>query len=554
MADGFAALFSMGLTASVVTAAVLALRWIFRRLKLPAGLSVLLWMVVLLRMVVPSGLWRSPYSLLRWTAPAVEGQAAVFRQALPAVSSAPAAGAVLPAAAPALPWYCWVWLAGIGIMWIYGVVTWLRLGRRVADALPRAEDGLSWWESDRVETPFVYGLLRPRIFVPAGLDPEVLPWVLRHEAAHIRLGHHWLKVLFFAALGLHWWNPVLWLGWVFFCRDVELQCDGAVLRRWPQNRRAYSSALLTLAVSGDGLFAPPGFGAGAVPDRIRRALNWRRPTFWAGAALLAVLLVAIGFVCDPRFQPLPDHTPAITLHLTADGPGMEGAGALSVAPQDEAPWPETLPALHRLDSSPSPWADLYLDGSRMPDRVSCTEYLLKNGQAAEGRPAELSPYGSDTGWLLRVRPRGEETGGLETRLYVLDCTWRSGGETLSLSYAFQLTFPRVADGQPLEEPILVAGNTLLSPDGGTASVPYGAYLNITHPDRSGDVSLTAHTDTSGELDISAGSVAGGSTGTQLTPIGVPEGQSPPQTQHYTLTYTWPDGTRSVYTFTLQLSP
>ena len=549
-------LYSMSLTASVAAGVVMALRWAVRRLKLPAALSVLLWLVVWVRMVLPTGVLTAPFSLLRWTAPAVETQAEAIVQVLPAAQPVPAAGTVLPAAvSPAFPWYCWLWLGGTVLLWGYGLARWMALGRRVSDALPRQEGPLVWWESDRIDTPFVYGLLRPRIFVPLGLCPEVLPWVLRHERAHIRLVHPWLKVLFFAALGLHWWNPVLWLAWVLFCRDLELQCDAAVLRRWPEQRKAYASALLALASPRLSPFSPPCFGETGVGARIRQALHWRRPGVWVLAAGLAVVpLVGAGLLCDPLFQPLPDHTPEITLHLTGDGPGMDSAHALSVSPQGEAPWPEALPALHRTDPTPSPWADLYLDGSRMPDRFSCTEYLLVDGQATEGLPAELSPYGSDAGWLLRVRPRGGETGGLETRLYVLDCTWESGGNALSLSYAFQLTFPRMAQGQAVEEPILVAGDTLLSPDGGTAAVPYGTYLNITHPNRSGEVSLTAHTDTAGETDIASGSVSGGSTGTQLTPIGAPEGTFPPQTQYYTLTYTWADGTQSIYTFTLHITP
>lgn len=230
-----------------------------------------------------------------------------------------------------------------------------------------------------------------------------------------------------------------------------------------------------------------------------------------------------------------------------------GCSSLPVSPTEEGTWTDTLPALHRFSSIPSPWVDLYLDENRMPDEIQCTEYLLEDGVPTGAQPAELSPYGNDTGFLLRVRPRGTGSGGLETRLYVLDCLWQSGKDRLSLSYAFQLTFPRVAENQKLTTPILVAGDTLLS-DGGEASVPYGAHLNLTHPDRSGEVSLTAHTRESGETDISGGSVAGGSTGVTLTPIGVPEGTYPPQTQYYTLTYTWEDGTQSIYTFTLHLTP
>lgn len=553
MREWFQTLLAMGLTAGVTAAVILPLRWLGRRLKLPAGLSVLLWLVVLVRMVLPTGVLTAPFSLLRWSAPVVETQAQAFASSLPAVPSLPsgAAAAVAPSLPP-LPWYFWLWLLGAVLLWSYTLFTWVRLGVQVSSALRRSAEGTDWWESDRIASPFVYGLLRPRILAPPGLDPSLLPWVLRHERAHIRLGHHWLKLLFFAALGLHWWNPLLWLAWFLFCRDLELQCDASVLRRCPACRKEYASALLALASPHPAPFAPPGFGETDVGDRIRRALNWRRPTLWAGAALLVVLLVGIGLVCDPLYRPLPQTTPEITLHL--DGPGAEGGDVLPVSLAAEAEWTDTLPALHPFSSLPSPWVDLYLDGSRMPDQITCTEYLLEDGLPTGPQPAELSPYGGDTGFLLRVRPRGMASGGLETRLYVLDSTWTSGRDRLSLSYAFLLTFPRLADGQPLEEPILAAGNTLLPPHGGAASVHYGDYLSITHPDRSAQVSLTAHTQESSETNISAGSVSGGTTGTQLTPIGVPDGSFPPQTQYYTLTYLWVDGTQSRYTFTLHLTP
>lgn len=554
MREWFQTILSMSLTAGVTALVVLPLRWLGQRLKLPGGLSVPLWLAVLVRMVLPTGVLTAPFSLLRWSAPAVETQAETFAASLPAdvaLSSGTAAAAVL--SVPPLPWYFWAWLLGAVLLWSYTIFTWARLGAQVSSAICRSSEGTEWWESDRISSPFVYGLLRPRIFVPLGVEADVLPWVLRHEQSHIRLGHPVLKLFFFVALGVHWWNPVLWLAWFLFCRDLELQCDAAVLRRWPAYRKEYASALLALAAPHPAPFAPPGFGETGVGQRIRRVLNWRRPTVWAAAALLLVLVVGIGLVCDPLYRPLPQTTPELTLHLTEDGPGKEGGDVLPVSPTGEGTWTDMLPALHRFSSIPSPWVDLYLDENRMPDEIQCTEYLLEDGVPTGAQPAELSPYGSDTGFLLRVRPRGTGSGGLETRLYVLDCLWQSGKDRLSLSYAFQLTFPRVAENQKLTTPILVAGDTLLS-DGGEAYVPYGAHLNLTHPDRSGEVSLTAHTRESAETDISGGSVAGGSTGLTLTPIGVPEGTYPPQTQYYTLTYTWEDGTQSIYTFTLHLTP
>ena len=326
----------MGLMAAVVTGIVLPLRWGAKRLRLPAGLCVVLWLVVLVRMALPVGLATSTLSLLRWSAPAVERQVASVSQAvagpaaevaLPPVQTGGPGPDLVPAIAPAeerapvqvppaepIRWQealPWLWLAGVLVLWGYTAVSWVRLRLRLRTAVRRESlGGTHYWESGWVSSPFVFGLPRPRVYVPLGLEGDTLDWVLRHEYAHLRLKHHWIKVLFFLALGLHWYNPVLWLGWVLFCRDLEVHCDEVVLRAAPGGQKAYSSALLALAAPRRGPLLPPGFGETGVKERIRRALAYRRPGR-AGvvvAVLLGVLL-AVGLGCDPVYAPLPDETP-----------------------------------------------------------------------------------------------------------------------------------------------------------------------------------------------------------------------------------------------------
>ncbi|MFQ7450664.1 MAG: M56 family metallopeptidase [Flavonifractor plautii] len=124
---------------------------------------------------------------------------------------------------------------------------------------------------------------------------ETLRWVLLHERAHIKLGHHRYKAVYFLLAGLHWFNPMLWLSWVLLGRDLEVACDEKVLGSACGSPREYSAALLALASPNRGPLLPPGFGETGVKDRIRRALKWKPAAPWM-AAVLFVLAVALGLL------------------------------------------------------------------------------------------------------------------------------------------------------------------------------------------------------------------------------------------------------------------
>lgn len=329
------ALARMGWTAGATALLALPLRWIFRRLRLPVFTCTALWIAVLLRMVLPVGLVTSSLSLMGWAVPAEQRSAVSVSQAAEEVD--PADGAVqagpenavqAPAApsssaasqenrgvvsardrTPATDVLAWVWAAGALSLWGYACLSWLGLRKKLSTAVRRGSrnDRLPgrgwWWESECIPTAFVFGLVRPRICVPAGVAGEQLDWVLLHERTHIRMGHHWLKLIFFLALGLHWYNPALWLAWALLVRDLELACDEGVLRRRGDAARAYSAALLALAAPGHSRLLPPGFGESGVAERIRRALRWKRPARWA-AALAAVLsaVLVLGLATDPTAE------------------------------------------------------------------------------------------------------------------------------------------------------------------------------------------------------------------------------------------------------------
>ena len=583
MTELFLTVLQMSLMAAGVTVIALPLRWLFRRLRLPALACELLWLVVAVRMLLPVGLVTGPFSVLGWLTPAVQEQTEALARTeeivlLPAVPdpappAAPDPGFALPEAVPApeeaapaaeglsvLDVLAWLWLAGVLAVWGYMALAWLRLRRRLATAVWRGSAQMGWWwESDRIPTAFVFGFFTPRVYVPAGVEGETLRWVLLHERAHIKLGHHRYKAVYFLLAGLHWFNPMLWLSWVLLGRDLEVACDEKVLGSACGSPREYSAALLALASPNRGPLLPPGFGETGVKDRIRRALKWKPAAPWM-AAVLFVLAVALGLLLlnDP---PFPDPTvngqyPTLRIQMEQDGPG--GAGGETVVDMgvpEAATWPEELPEAERTASTPRPWVSLYLDNGAFPSRWTMTEYLVENGQAVRAREVGLSPYGAGNGWLLRLESREDAPGaGMETRLYVLSCTWQEGIRTHELEYAFRLNLPSVPPG-PLTDPVVVAGDTRVDLDGdASATAAMGSFLHITIPDNVVSYALAgqgADGGSTGQGGESLSSGGGGSIGVRLEYLGGrAPGASSDQTQHYTLTYTWADGTTESRAFTL----
>ncbi len=583
MTELFLTILQMSLMAAGVTVIALPLRWLFRRLRLPALACVLLWLVVALRMVLPVGMVTSSFSLMGWLSPAVEERVDALAQA-EAIPIRPEAAAptvpadAAPAEQPAAPSFsipeaattpetqteaeglslpdilARVWLAGVIAVWGYTLFSWLRTRALLSTAVRKGsiQEGW-WWESDRIPTAFVFGLLRPRVYVPAGLEGENLRWVRRHEETHIKLRHHWTKPLYFLAVGLHWFNPLLWLAWVLFCRDLELHCDERVLSGFGGSPREYSAALLALASPRRGPLLPPGFGETGVKDRIKRALKWKPAARWA-AVVVAVLgtLLVFTLAADPTFPDvgLDGQYPTLRVHLETDD--TEGVEVVNMGAPEDADWPETLPETACTAATPSPWVDLYLDNGQFPDQWVMTEYLVEDGTAVNPREVELSTQRAENGFLLRVEPREDAPGtGMETRVYVLSCTWQAGLRTHELEYAFRLTLPSVPPG-PLTEPVVVAGDQRVEFDGdASVTAAMGTFLHVTLPDDVTAYTLEGGGATGGTVVTLSEGGGGGSFGVRLEYLGGHAlGDPSDQVQSYTLTCTWADGSQNGYLFTI----
>lgn len=324
MTDIFLRIVELSWQAGVLALAVMLARLALRRA--PKWAVCLLWALVAVRLVLPFSL-QSPVSLQAAQSPVtavlyelpqtqeaaqktdevLSGGSAEPVTPLPPTEAVTAQPVPAPKPAMTVSLLAAIWLAGVVMMLTYMLVSYLGIYRRVCTAV-RLEDNVyrcgSWG------TPFVLGLLRPRIYVPEGMDDAALPQVLAHERCHIRRGDHLVKPLAFLLLALHWFNPVLWAAYVLLGRDMENACDERVLRGVDgAGRAAYSRALVACAVrQRPAAVCPLAFGEVAVQERVKNAMNGKKPAVWAAVLLaIAAAVIAVCFLTSPgRREPSAD--------------------------------------------------------------------------------------------------------------------------------------------------------------------------------------------------------------------------------------------------------
>ncbi len=187
-----------------------------------------------------------------------------------------------------------VWLFGIAALLIYTLISYLRLKRKVGTAV-KLRDNI--YQSENVDSPFVLGLIKPKIYLPFNINGQDMEHVIAHEQAHISRKDHLWKPLGFLILTLHWFNPLVWLGYILLCRDIELACDEKVVKEFNNEQRAdYSEALLTCSVNRKMIAACPlAFGEVGVKNRVKSVLNYKKPAFWL--IVVAVILTAVVALC-----------------------------------------------------------------------------------------------------------------------------------------------------------------------------------------------------------------------------------------------------------------
>ena len=325
----FRKILDMSVTGSIVILVVLLVRALLRRS--PKIYSYLLWSVVLFRLLCPLSI-SARVSVLKpipvQTSPGVSSVSYGFQQSIrgnspapsvsPEVRVAPIAGRKAPAPMELI---AWVWLAGAAGMVVYGMGSYWKLKKRLSEAVP-LEDNV--YIADGIPTPFVMGLVHPKIYLPVHTPEGNRSFILSHEKHHIQRGDHVWKLLAYVALCLHWFNPLVWLSFCLAGKDMEMSCDEAVLKTLGEDIRAdYAQALLRL--SGHGKIGMPlAFGEGNTKGRILNLAHWRRPRVWV-SALCVLLCLAVLTAC--ALNPKQEEKPLEELTRT-QGPVSVGVGEL----------------------------------------------------------------------------------------------------------------------------------------------------------------------------------------------------------------------------------
>lgn len=294
----FTSVLEISWQAGLIALAVMAVRPLLRRA--PRRAVCMLWLLVALRLLLPARLTvESPVSLQQPESPPIQAYQELRQQEKVYVSAPPERRLEMagPAAAQGfalLDQLPAIWLTGVGCMALYMALSLLRMRWRLR-AAPRIQDNV--YRCTDWSTPFVLGVLAPRIYVPETVSEQDFPQVLAHERCHIRRWDHVWKPLAFLLLAVNWFNPVLWAAYVLLGRDMERACDEMVLKNaTPIQRAAYSRALVACAAQPKmAAVCPLAFGEVAVKERVKNVLNYKKPALWA--VILLVVAAAIIGVC-----------------------------------------------------------------------------------------------------------------------------------------------------------------------------------------------------------------------------------------------------------------
>jgi len=310
MSELFLKIVNMSISASWVVIAVLTLRFCLK--KAPKWVNVLLWGIVAARMVfpfsiesvlslIPSAETISPTIMMEQSPSVQTGVPALNHVINPVISGSftPAPGASANPLQIWIPVLAGIWLFGIAALFLYSAVSYWRLRRKVCEAVILRGN---IYQSEKVCSPFVLGIIRPKIYLPYHMDSREMGHVIAHEQTHICRRDHWWKPLGFLLLTIHWFNPLMWLSYVLLCRDIELACDEKVIRKMSNEQRAdYTQALVACSVDRRLITACPlAFGEIGVKERVKSVMNYKKPAFWIVlASVIVCAVIAVCFLTNP---------------------------------------------------------------------------------------------------------------------------------------------------------------------------------------------------------------------------------------------------------------
>ncbi len=311
MADLFIEIVNMSISASYVVLAVLLLRLFYK--NAPKWMMVALWGMVGFRLIfpfsfesvfsqIPSAETVSP-NIMTSQIPTINSGIQVLNNAVNPVISESFRPMPGESANPLQVWcfiFAAIWILGMVVFAVYAAVSYGRIKHRVGTAVLLRDQ---IYQSENVNSPFVLGMIKPKIYLPFDMEEGNMPLVIAHEQTHIKRKDHLWKPLGFMLLGIHWFNPLIWVGYILLCRDIELACDEKVIKELDHDARAdYSQTLLSCNVNRRMIeVCPLAFGEVGVKERIKAVLSYKKPTVWVvTGAVIVCLTVALCFLTNPK--------------------------------------------------------------------------------------------------------------------------------------------------------------------------------------------------------------------------------------------------------------
>ena len=311
MNELFLKIINMSISASWLVLAVLILRFVLK--KAPKWINVLLWGIVAIRLICPFSFESTlslipsaetiPLNIGMDTTPTINSGISAINNAVNPIisqSNTPMAGASVNLLQITIGIYEYIWIFGMIALALYTAISYWRLHRKV-DTAVRYKDNI--FQSENVSSPFVFGIIKPRIYLPFKMNGQYLEHVVAHEQAHICRKDHWWKPLGFLLLMIHWFNPLMWLAYVLLCRDIELACDEKVIKELGNEQRGdYTQALVACSINRRMIAACPlAFGEVSVKERVKSVMNYKKPAFWVIIISVIVCVgVAVCFLTNPK--------------------------------------------------------------------------------------------------------------------------------------------------------------------------------------------------------------------------------------------------------------
>lgn len=309
MSGLFLSIINMSISASWIVLTVLLLRILLK--KAPKWIMVLLWGIVAIRLICPFSI-ESAISLIPSAETIIKapnaprphfesGVTIIDNQVNDYLGGNYFEGVTRPTGyfVDITTILAIVWLVGILVILLYTIISYFRLKNKISTAIILRDN---IFQSENVVSPFVLGIIKPKIYLPFNMDEQDMEHVIAHEQAHIHRKDHLWKPFGFLVLTLHWFNPLMWLGYVLLCRDIELACDEKVVKEFNNEQKAdYSQALLTCSIKRRVISACPlAFGEVGVKNRVKSVLSYKKPSFWIiVVAVIASIVVAVCFLTSP---------------------------------------------------------------------------------------------------------------------------------------------------------------------------------------------------------------------------------------------------------------